>query len=176
LDPKGNGKIPTHQVIKNEKKVEVPDRVETPLITTLLEKHKPEVVLIEFGTNYANENGTYNTNLKNDLGKFIDEIKKSNAQCLFVGPPDVRSLRVGNQKVNEVLKSWVTKDCSYFDSQKVTSYPPIVGSSGNGDGVHYAFKRGVGIAKIWATQVAHWAQKEMTKREPATTAPQKIKK
>lgn len=117
----------------------------TPLINSLLNNIKPDVVIMEFGGNYLNmPNDDF---VINDIKKIISKIKSSGAACFWITHPDTRSNRQAIPRVLGLIKKAVGKDCPIFESQLVTKYPTT-----GGDGTHYWNTLGTPIAKSWAKQ------------------------
>jgi len=118
----------------------------TPLIENLLTNMRPDVVIMEFGGNYAG----YPSDefVIKDIEKFIWKIKNSGAKCFFVTNPDTRKQQEHIPRILNLIKSAIKDECPIFESYKVTSYPSI-----GGDGIHYSFPAGKPIAEAWAWAV-----------------------
>lgn len=78
---------------------------------TALSKHPhPDVVVVFLGTNhYAQMTGKVS-----GVDNVLQEIKKSGAQCVWVGNTAVRGK---HWPINKILRDAVTPDCTYFDTE-----------------------------------------------------------
>ena len=115
----------------------------TPIIEELLADIKPDVVIMEFGANYAKIPS--DQFVIKDIKAFVAKIKNSGAICFWITNPDTRKNRKYIPRILRLTKEAVGNDCPIFESHKVTKYPET-----GGDGVHYWNKRGTPIAKAWA--------------------------
>lgn len=119
------------------------DRAATPLINNLLDTIKPDVVLMEFGTNYVTTPD--DKFVVRDIQNFIALIKSSGSSCFFITHPDSRKFHNQISRIADLIKTAVGNDCPIFESYLVTKYPET-----GGDGVHYWSAQGTPIAREWA--------------------------
>lgn len=124
----------------------------TPKFANLIDKEKPNTVLIVQGTNLIWRD------LKQEdliaLRELISLVSASGAKCYWIGPPDLRLVKIEQQKrilqIQEMLQVETQYRCELIKSWELISYP-IKG----GDGIHYdqiPFK-GPELARTWARKV-----------------------
>lgn len=119
----------------------------TPKLSLLLATVKPDLVIVQLGSNYVNyEDDTF---VAADLKKLASEIKKTGAECFWISPPDMRLYRHQMPRLDLLIQEAVGDDCRLFDSKTATSYPET-----GGDGVHYWFSEGTAIANQWADAIS----------------------
>jgi hypothetical protein len=117
-----------------------------PQFKKLLEKHHPEIVIVELATNYFGyESDEF---VVNDMRKMGKEIIDSGAQCFWVGMPTSRKLQTSHERLDRLTKEAIGDLCTHFDSFPVTSYPSV-----GGDGIHFYFPNGQKVASDWANAV-----------------------
>jgi hypothetical protein len=97
-----------------------------------LVKTPPDHIIISLGTNYVSEKSSLMMTL--DVSDLFDQIIKyaPKSKCFWVGPPDSRKYHQKIMKINRIIKSFISFECTYFDSFNQTSYP-----AHGGDGVHF---------------------------------------
>jgi hypothetical protein len=117
----------------------------TPLLSKLLTYVRPEVVIMEFGGNYAKVPD--DEFVKKDIKSFVHMIKQSGAQCFWITNPDTRANRHHLPRIVSLIKEAVADNCPIFESHLVTQYPAT-----GGDGIHYWFTQGLPVARHWADQ------------------------
>ncbi|MDD2805860.1 MAG: hypothetical protein PHV33_09915 [Elusimicrobiales bacterium] len=140
-------------------KVEKGQKGPTPVFTDLLEKVKPELVIVELGANYA---GLPSDEFAiKDMGEMAAKIKAAGAACLWVTKPDSRKNHDDIPRILELTYKAVSDKCQVFDSTKVTKYPET-----GGDGIHYWSPQGTPIANAWAQYVYDWAAPELPGAQP----------
>ena len=115
----------------------------TPKLSALLSEVKPEVVIVELGSNYVKL--TNDEAAKNDMKAFVKQIKDAGASCFWISAPDMRLYRDQLPRLSKLVNEAVGNDCAIYDSTSVTSYPAT-----GGDGIHYWFGAGMPIARKWA--------------------------
>jgi hypothetical protein len=121
----------------------------TPIFTELLEKVKPDTVIVELGANYA---GLPSDDFAiKDMATMAEKIKAAGAACYWVTKPDSRKGHEDIPRILELTYKAVSDKCRVFDSTKVTKYPET-----GGDGIHYWSKEGTPIANAWAQFVFDW--------------------
>ena len=101
----------------------------TPIITTLIDKQRPDLVVVELGTNYADYDDSY---VIRDMKKLVALIIEKKALCLWVTPPDMRKYRNDLPRFKRLITAAVEGQCKIIESDKVTHYP-----ASGGDGIHY---------------------------------------
>ena len=129
--------------------------METPKIEKLLRKHRPDIVIIQLGTNHFDtvEKGGMGVLPKQEeiFEEFARNIVKTTGnlkQVIWILPPD--SARFGSSIQSAISKTIrrvaERHNFSIIDSRKMTRY--VNGKTG-GDGVHYATEP----ALQWAREV-----------------------
>lgn len=117
-----------------------------------LQKTNADLVVISLGTNILASPGNIQSELKN-IEAMILQAKKQGADCVWVGPPDLRRnpFKANLEKGIEAIKTVVEKNkCRFVDSTKLTKYP-----SGKTDGIHY----GPSDSKKWGESVQNEFEK-----------------
>jgi hypothetical protein len=117
----------------------------TPLLSNLLQEIRPQIVVMEFGGNYAHMPS--DTFVINDIRNFIGKIKASGSKCFYITNPDTRKNRHHIPRLLALIKEAVGNECPIFESHLVTRYPET-----GGDGIHYWNTLGTPIAKSWALE------------------------
>lgn len=106
----------------------------TPKFKSELEKYRPQVTIVQLGTNIAAGNNP----LKSEASviEMMTLVREAKSECIWIGPPDAESKIVTKEKLkktNEMLirlaKSY---DCQYIDSLGLTVFPKA-----NKEGIHY---------------------------------------
>jgi hypothetical protein len=126
----------------------------TPNFETLLNKHRPQLVVIELSGNYYRQNQVFAIN---DMKQMASMAVSQGAKCLWVTTPKTR---IDYEKIDILLKSvrnGVSEYCTIFESHLVTEYPEA-----GGDGIHYWFPAGIPIAKNWAKLVTEEVDRLLT--------------
>lgn len=130
-------------------KIEKGTKGPTPIFTELLEKVKPDTVIVELGANYA---GLPSDDFAiKDMAAMAEKIKAAGAACYWVTKPDSRKGHEDIPRILELTYKAASDKCRVFDSIKVTRYPET-----GGDGIHYWSKEGTPIANAWAQSVFDW--------------------
>jgi hypothetical protein len=106
----------------------------TPLLSKLLKKHDPKIVIIQLGSNYISHGIS-------ELDGHISAVMPmlGHRACIWIGPPDARAqpkkagmdLTTVNQFISEKLRALGSR-CVFIDSLAITKYPDL-----GGDGLHY---------------------------------------
>lgn len=100
----------------------------TPILSDLIKKTNPNLIIVQLGTNWWNEK---EEKIQNEINKFFQIIEDK--KCYWIGPPKSRKLYLAIERVNKILTENISKRCIYFDSLSITDYP-----SEGGDGIHYS--------------------------------------
>ena len=124
----------------------------TPDLKALLQNIKPNLVIVEQGTNLIKLKTAH---VKQELIQLLNFIKDtSTAKIFWVGPPDAR---IYSKKALKATFLTMSKVCSeqkpkitFIDSRKVTHYPASAK-----DGIHYNGIQGELEHIKWATKVAN---------------------
>lgn len=106
----------------------------TPKFSEEINSYRPDVVVIQLGTNIAA--GEKPANYKASIEEMMNLVSTANSKCIWIGPPDANSkivtkekLKVTNDLLIELSKA---HNCSYIDSMKITSFP-----KDSKEGIHY---------------------------------------
>lgn len=105
-----------------------------PKFSTELETYKPDVTIVQLGTNMAAAKTPASASAS--ILQMMNEIKNAGSTCIWIGPPDANSKIVTKAKVIEVNRLIadlaLKNDCHYIDSLKLTTFPKK-----NPEGIHY---------------------------------------
>lgn len=117
-----------------------------PSFQEALAQSQPDLTIVSLGTNALSSTQNI-TNEVRHAESMLENIQKSNSQCVWIGPPDldkkpfssnlpegVRAFKAAAQKYN----------CKYIDSTRHTQYP-----KGKSDGIHYGAKD----SKAWGDAI-----------------------
>ena len=156
----------------------------TPLAKDLLKTLKPDLVIIEHGTNYgeqnivdaekedgftplekalmisklANENEASDPAKIKEMRKLAQEVRSANAKCVWVGLPDTKTFRSQQYHLASLIQEATHPEgkdlCQFIDSTQITQYPDHA-PDGDPSGVHYFGKKGTEEARHWADQVVN---------------------
>ena len=106
----------------------------TPKFVDELAKYRPDVTIVQLGTNIAA--GAKPSNARNSIVAMMKAIKDESSKCIWIGPPDANSKVVTQVKLketNDLLISLAKENnCQYIDSLKITKFP-----ADNKEGIHY---------------------------------------
>lgn len=106
---------------------------QTPKFSDELAKYRPDVTIVQLGTNIAVNAPKSATK---SIVAMMNAIEREGSKCIWIGPPDANSKVVTRERLKEtnVLLSELAKvhKCSYIDSLKLTSFP-----AKNKEGIHY---------------------------------------
>ena len=128
------------------------DNRSVPKLIELISQHRPTRVLISLGTNIVWHEQTEKD--RSSIQFLMKAVKAAQAQCLWIGPPD---LNVGQEQqkwveeVHQELKELSQSEgCQLIESWSFTNYP-----KNQGDGVHYDVipLKGPKLARSWAMKV-----------------------
>lgn len=119
----------------------------TPLVKELLKEVKPNVVIVELGSNYVKNKN--DESVVNEMRALARTVRDNSSTCYWLTPPDMRLYRTETRRLNSLIEKSVSEYCSIFYSDEVTAYPEE-----GGDGVHYWFPAGTPIANEWAEAVS----------------------
>lgn len=107
----------------------------TPRFADELAKYRPEVSIVQLGTNIAA--GSRPKNFTASIEAMMMAIAEEKGQCIWIGPPDANSKIVSKAKLketNELLKVLSKKhNCHYIDSLALTKFPLK-----DKEGIHYS--------------------------------------
>lgn len=145
LGNKGNEKTVCGFWSKDGDKEIRSNKFKTPRFRDLLEEIRPDLTVVQLGTNMAVSNPK--AALKS-IEEMLTIIKSNGSKCLWIGPPDANSKIVSDANIKEInnLLLTLTKkyNCSYIESLKLTTYPSHVK-----EGIHYPNND----SKEWARKV-----------------------
>lgn len=106
----------------------------TPKFKSELEKYKPQVTIVQLGTNIAAGNNPLKS--ESSVIEMMSLIREAKSECIWIGPPDAESKIVTKEKLkktNEMLSRLAKSyDCQYIDSLTLTVFPKE-----NKEGIHY---------------------------------------
>ena len=123
----------------------------TPQLAKLLKNFNPTHLIIELGTNYGPivaENGnTLSTHA--DINALLEHVRGNQIKCFWISLPDSRKIKPQVKAVLDETERTVQNTCIFFDSTRVTSYPPF-----GGDGLHYRLFSQVDLREM----ATNWAQ------------------
>lgn len=117
-----------------------------PVIQNVLTRMKPELTLIELGSNYTSD---ADANIVADMARLVKAIKDAGSQCVWISMPDTRMFRAQQPRILNLTRSAIGNDCGFIDSTLLTHYPDQ-----GGDGLHYQSSpqlKPIGVA--WGQQV-----------------------
>ena len=107
---------------------------QTPIFTEEIKNYRPNVVIVQLGTNIAADDNPLNA--KNSIEEMMKDIIVENSLCIWIGPPDANSKIVTKEKLastNSLLKKLADENkCQYVDSLALTHYP-----KNDKEGIHY---------------------------------------
>lgn len=145
LGNKGNEKTVCGFWSKDGKEETRSTKFKTPRFKTLVEEIRPDLTVIQLGTNMAVSNPKA---AMKSIEEMLMLVKNSGSKCIWIGPPDSNSKVVSDanvKEINNILFSLTKKyNCSYIDSLRLTNYPSHVK-----EGIHYPNKD----SKEWAKKV-----------------------
>lgn len=139
-----------------------PDPFPVPKLETLLPKVRPNIVLVQLGTNWfdileRNSSAEEIQRLEGILERFVRTVQsaESHPELIWISPPDSARFRSVQGKVTDLLKRTARKKrFRLIDSSSMVRYVP--GQSG-GDGVHYSAPD----AEKWAAGVKSWLRSRL---------------
>jgi hypothetical protein len=106
---------------------------QTPKFADELAKYRPDVTIVQLGTNIA---VNAPKNATKSIVAMMTAISTEGSKCIWIGPPDANSKVVTRERLKEtnLLLSELAKknNCDYIDSLKLTSFPVK-----NKEGIHY---------------------------------------
>lgn len=106
---------------------------QTPKFADELAKYRPDVTIVQLGTNIA---VNAPKNATKSVVAMMNAISAEGSKCIWIGPPDANSKVVTRESLKEtnLLLSELAKvhKCFYIDSLKLTSFP-----AKNKEGIHY---------------------------------------
>ncbi|MEA9357320.1 SGNH/GDSL hydrolase family protein [Bacteriovorax sp. PP10] len=106
---------------------------QTPKFADELAKYRPDVTIVQLGTNIAVNAPKSATK---SIVAMMNAIESEDSICIWIGPPDANSKVVTRERLKETnaLLSELAKanKCFYIDSLKLTSFP-----ANNKEGIHY---------------------------------------
>jgi hypothetical protein len=117
-----------------------------PHIQEVLDRMKPELTVVELGTNYAV--GYEDAGISYDIAKMVKLIKDSGSRCVWVSMPDTRKFRALQPNLLALTQAALGQDCAFIDSTLLTHYPDV-----GGDGMHYSSPELKPIAVKWGESV-----------------------
>lgn len=120
---------------------------ETPKLKDELSKYRPDMTIVQLGTNIAA--GEKPANSKSSIVKVMELIHDEKSECVWIGPPDANSKIVTKAKLietNSLLQSLAKEyNCHYIDSLTLTNFPAEVK-----EGIHYP----PSLSSAWGEKVS----------------------
>ncbi len=130
----------------NGERISLP-KAKTPLLETLINETKPDLIVVELGSNYLR--GYPDETLISDVKRLLLDLKKSGSSCVWVGPPSMRKFKHELNPFIPKLEKMITPQCRWINSLPLTHYPET-----GGDGVHYESPGLKEIGVSWAKAVS----------------------
>lgn len=142
-------RTPQRTIVLEYKNGQRPPPVQTPKIDRLLWMHKPQVVIVQLGTNWFDDLLGRNSDEEiKKMAQALDRLAASlrGKQVIWILPPDTTKFshavqNVVRQLIARAAKTW---RFDYIDSVKLTHY--VNGRTGS-DGVHYNSEAGADWAR-----------------------------
>ncbi len=126
------------------------NKSKTPNFLDLLQKHKPDTVIVELATNYVR----YDENVAiRDMKKITKAIKDNGSECLWVSAPHMRKFEKDLDRLFNLVQKAIGSECKILRSDLFTKYPEV-----GSDGIHYSDKVGKDQAILWAQEIANFIQ------------------
>ncbi len=152
-------RTPQRTIVLEYKNGQRPPPVQTPKIDRLLWMHKPQVVIVQLGTNWFDDLlGRNSDEEKKKMAQALDRLAASlrGKQVIWILPPDTTkfSHAVQNEVRQLIAKAGRTWRFDWIDSVQLTHY--VNGRTGS-DGVHYNSEAGAD----WARGVMKQLQKKI---------------
>ncbi|MBC7540477.1 MAG: SGNH/GDSL hydrolase family protein [Bacteriovorax sp.] len=120
---------------------------QTPKISDELARYRPEVTIVQLGTNIAAGEKPKNYTLS--IVTMMKTINVDKSICIWIGPPDANSKIVTKEKLvetNQLLIELAKKNnCHYIDSLLLTKFP-----SNEKEGIHYS----PSLSAEWGSKVS----------------------
>lgn len=120
---------------------------QTPKYSDELAKYRPQVAIIQLGTNMAAAKNPETA--RASIDQLMKQAKESGAKCIWVGPPDANHKVVTKDKlkiVNDLLIELSNANgCDYIDSLQLTSFP-----KDSKEGLHYP----PSLSKEWGEKIS----------------------
>jgi hypothetical protein len=147
-----------------------PRGVRTPKIETLVERHKPTVVVIQLGTNWMDRNLS-EEQMNDYLDRLVQAARRGGTvqKVIWITPPDSSKLRRVQGKVQRLIRNAARRDrFEIVDSLSVTHYQ--VGKTG-GDGIHYNSES----SQAWADRIRGTLEAKIAPPPPPASKLSKFK-
>lgn len=120
---------------------------QTPKFKDELSTVRPDLTIIQLGTNIAAAKNP--TNAKASIDLMMKSVSAENSLCIWIGPPDAQSKIVTKEKVVETNNLLIalskSNNCHYVDSLKLTKFP-----ANNKEGIHYP----ASLSSEWGEKVS----------------------
>lgn len=139
-----------------------PRGMRTPKIETLVEKHKPTIVVVQLGTNWM-DRSLSGEQMDSYLERFVQAARRGGTvrKVIWITPPDSAKLRKVQGKVQRLIRNAARRDrFEIVDSLNVTHYQ--LGKTG-GDGVHYNSES----SQAWAERIRGTLDAKIAPPSPA---------
>lgn len=143
---------------QGEESLRVTQGLKTPLVSDLITKHQPELVVVQLGGNMTELS---DEQIRKNVAEVIGKIKQGGSSCLWIGPPG------GDKRVEprfsqfyQVLKESVeANSCLFVDSR-----PLVVPKPHGGDGRHLdTMEGGILASENWTKSVSDLIVKSLHK-------------
>lgn len=106
---------------------------QTPKFADELAKYRPDITIVQLGTNIA---VNAPKNATKSIVAMMNAISAEGSKCIWIGPPDANSKVVTRERLKEtnslLIELAKIHKCEYIDSLKLTSFP-----AKNKEGIHY---------------------------------------
>ena len=136
-----------------------PRRTVTPKLESLIERHKPTVVIIQLGTNWMDRSLT-ELQMESYLHRFMKAAQRAPVKrVVWITPPDSYRFRKVQGKYRQLIRN-MAKDEGVLIVESRTHYK--LGKTG-GDGVHYNSES----SEEWAQQIQKDLDSKVVPPEPS---------
>ncbi len=119
----------------------------TPKLSDELANYRPEVTIVELGTNIAA--GSNPLKAAASIEEVMNIIGSASTRCIWIGPPDAHSSIVTKEKLqitNQMLSELASKNnCFYIDSLALTTFP-----INEKEGIHYP----PSLSAVWGEKMS----------------------
>jgi hypothetical protein len=139
-------RTPTSDIYRDYHNGKRPSAVATPKVETLIERHKPTILIVQLGTNWM-DRSLSDDQIRAFLARFVSVAHRGGTRrMIWIGPPDSWRFSKVQNRIYRLIQQSVRRGDPVIDSRRFTRY--VLGKTG-GDGVHYNRESG----EAWARPV-----------------------